>query len=75
MVLPAECDKVLTRLNNKSIGGYQDPDVCCKSYDVFQELKIYGETSSGNDIPWIRSLTKLPLVIKGIQCLEVSERC
>jgi len=27
-----------------------------------------------NDIPWIRSLTKLPLVIKGIQCLEDAER-
>lgn len=40
----------------------------------FQELNIYGGTSAGNDIPWIRSLTKLPLVIKGIQCLEVSAR-
>ncbi|KAI9512275.1 FMN-dependent dehydrogenase-domain-containing protein [Russula earlei] len=27
-----------------------------------------------NDIPWIRNLTKLPLVIKGIQCLEDAER-
>jgi len=27
-----------------------------------------------NDIPWIRSLTKLPLVIKGIQSLEVGTR-
>ncbi|KAI9448122.1 FMN-dependent dehydrogenase-domain-containing protein [Lactarius indigo] len=27
-----------------------------------------------DDIPWIRSLTKLPLVIKGIQCIEDAER-
>jgi isopentenyl diphosphate isomerase/L-lactate dehydrogenase-like FMN-dependent dehydrogenase len=27
----------------------------------------------GDDIPWIRSLTKLPLIIKGIQCLEVGD--
>lgn len=26
---------------------------------------------TGDDITWIRSLTKLPLVIKGIQCVEV----
>jgi L-lactate dehydrogenase (cytochrome) len=33
----------------------------------------YGENCFiGNDIPWIRSLTKLPLIIKGIQCIEVS---
>lgn len=25
----------------------------------------------GADIEWIRSITKLPLVIKGIQCVEV----
>ncbi len=67
-------DKVLTRLNDKSIGGYQDPDVYCKSYDVFQEQRYMEKYCSGDDIPWIRSLTKLPLVIKGIQCLEVSER-
>ncbi|KAH9049132.1 FMN-dependent dehydrogenase-domain-containing protein [Lactarius hengduanensis] len=27
-----------------------------------------------DDIPWIRSLTKLPLIIKGIQCIEDAER-
>lgn len=27
-----------------------------------------------DDIPWIRSLTRLPLIIKGIQCLEDAER-
>lgn len=26
------------------------------------------------DIPWIRSLTKLPLIIKGIQCVEDAEK-
>jgi isopentenyl diphosphate isomerase/L-lactate dehydrogenase-like FMN-dependent dehydrogenase len=29
------------------------------------------DRSSGDDIAWIQSLTKLPLVIKGIQCVEV----
>ncbi|KAI0251317.1 FMN-dependent dehydrogenase-domain-containing protein [Lactifluus subvellereus] len=29
---------------------------------------------SWDDIPWIRSLTGLPLIIKGIQCLEDAER-
>jgi isopentenyl diphosphate isomerase/L-lactate dehydrogenase-like FMN-dependent dehydrogenase len=29
---------------------------------------------AGDDIPWIQSLTKLPLVIKGIQCVEVLDR-
>lgn len=24
-------------LTNKAIGGYQDPDVCCMSYDFFQD--------------------------------------
>ncbi|KAF8272517.1 FMN-dependent dehydrogenase [Lactarius quietus] len=27
-----------------------------------------------DDIPWIRSLTRLPLIIKGIQCIEDAER-
>ena len=27
--------------------------------------------TAGDDIPWIQSLTKLPLIIKGIQCVEV----
>ena len=35
---------------------------------------VKGADSVGDDIPWIRSLTKLPLIIKGIQCIEVSDR-
>lgn len=30
--------------------------------------------NAGDDIPWIQSLTKLPLIIKGIQCIEVHPR-
>jgi len=35
---------------------------------------VKGVDLVGDDIPWIRSLTKLPLIIKGIQCIEDAER-
>lgn len=31
----------------------------------------YSLVESGADIPWIQGITKLPLVIKGIQSVEV----
>lgn len=27
---------------------------------------------SWDDIPWLKSLTKMPIVLKGVQCWEVS---
>ena len=54
----------------KSIAGYQDPDVCC-TFDRLPSLSRVSLAEIGADIPWIQGITKLPLVIKGIQCVEV----
>jgi hypothetical protein len=39
-VVPEDSDNKNSHvLTNKAIGGYQDPDVCCMSYDVFPGTK------------------------------------
>ena len=34
-------------------------------------MRMQLTADAGDDIPWIQSLTKLPIIIKGIQCTEV----
>lgn len=55
----------------QAISGYQDPDVCCEIPSVLERCLALILDTLGDDIQWIRSITKLPLVIKGIQCVEV----
>ena len=33
-------------------------------------ISFYCLTSDNQTIPWLRSITKLPIVLKGIQCVE-----
>jgi hypothetical protein len=43
--------------------------VVCET--IPSSLSCYSLVGIGADIPWIQGITKLPLVIKGIQCVEV----
>jgi len=66
-------------LDQRTKGDWEGPAVNGK---VSSESKGVAHAIGGyqdpdvcwDDITWIRSLTKLPLVIKGIQCIEDAER-
>lgn len=55
----------------QAISGYQDPDVVCKLCIITVKRFASDIKTVGADIPWLQSITKLPLIIKGIQCVEV----
>jgi hypothetical protein len=69
-----DSDNRLTRFNKRPLEDTKTR-TCAVSHMTCSRDGRYGEiTPTGDDIAWIRSLTKLPLVIKGIQCIEVSAR-
>lgn len=48
--------------------------MCAVGLSFILGLSLVIDISAGADIAWIRGITKLPLVIKGIQCVEDAEK-